>query len=163
MWRSTLMITSPPRPPSPPSGPPAATYFSRWNETTPLPPAPDLTVILAVSIKLGIFTSWVHGRAMAAPTIGPCGADESAPYSPHSCRERIHALRRFAWRQTAWKEKAPNGIPSEAFSITNKLAYCAISTIETCLRSLPSRSNLTLPSLRANRVSSLPLPTLTPG
>ena len=35
--------------------------------------------------------------------------------------------------------------------------------METCLRSLPSRSNFTLPSFRANRVSSLPLPTLTPG
>src|SRR5699024_6649825 len=41
--------------------------------------------------------------------------------------------------------------------------YWAISTMETCLRSLPRRSNFTLPLLRANRVSSLPLPTLTPG
>ena len=38
-------------------------------------------------------------------------------------------------------------------------SYSAISSIETCLRSLPSRENFTLPSRRANRVSSLPLPT----
>ena len=35
--------------------------------------------------------------------------------------------------------------------------------METCLRSLPRRSNFTLPDFMANRVSSLPLPTFTPG
>ena len=39
--------TSPPLPPSPPSGPPAATNFSRWKETLPLPPSPALMVMRA--------------------------------------------------------------------------------------------------------------------
>ena len=29
----------------------AAIYFSRWKDTTPLPPLPDLTVMRAVSTK----------------------------------------------------------------------------------------------------------------
>src|ERR1700720_1625299 len=39
----------PPRPPSPPSGPPRGTYFSRRNETAPLPPSPAITSMTASS------------------------------------------------------------------------------------------------------------------
>src|SRR6476469_7754733 len=41
----------PPRPPSPPSGPPRGTYFSRRNETAPLPPPPAMTSIFASSMN----------------------------------------------------------------------------------------------------------------
>ena len=41
----------PPSPPSPPSGPPAATYFSRWKATAPLPPLPARTVMRALSMN----------------------------------------------------------------------------------------------------------------
>jgi hypothetical protein len=40
----------PPLPPSPPSGPPAATNFSRWNATTPLPPNFDIVGVFVLQI-----------------------------------------------------------------------------------------------------------------
>ena len=48
---STVKTTSPPLPPSPPSGPPFATYFSRLNETAPLPPFPAFRYIFILSIN----------------------------------------------------------------------------------------------------------------
>lgn len=42
------------RPPSPPSGPPAATNFSRWKDTAPLPPAPACTRMVALSINMNL-------------------------------------------------------------------------------------------------------------
>src|SRR5574339_583444 len=41
--------TLPPRPPSPPSGPPNSMNFSRRKATTPAPPSPAFTWILASS------------------------------------------------------------------------------------------------------------------
>src|SRR6476660_3726693 len=51
MLRSAIACMLPPRPPSPPSGPPRGTYFSRRNETAPLPPSPAMTSIFASSMN----------------------------------------------------------------------------------------------------------------
>ncbi len=54
----------PPRPPSPPSGPPRGTYFSRRNDTAPLPPSPAITSIVASSMN---FIAAALARCAAAP------------------------------------------------------------------------------------------------
>jgi hypothetical protein len=41
----------PPRPPSPPAGPPIGTYFSRRHPTTPSPPFPAATEMVASSMN----------------------------------------------------------------------------------------------------------------
>ena len=51
---SARIITDPPLPPSPPLGPPRGTYFSRRKETMPSPPAPETTIIFALSINISI-------------------------------------------------------------------------------------------------------------
>src|SRR3982074_891342 len=51
MLRSAIAQMLPPRPPSPPSGPPRGMYFSRRNETAPLPPSPAMTSIFASSMN----------------------------------------------------------------------------------------------------------------
>src|SRR5215471_5608805 len=43
---SARRTTSPPWPPSPPSGPPLGMYFSRRKLLAPLPPWPEITVML---------------------------------------------------------------------------------------------------------------------
>src|SRR5207244_5994289 len=48
---SHTSTTSAPRPPSPPSGPPRGTWASRRKDTTPSPPAPACTKILALSVN----------------------------------------------------------------------------------------------------------------
>ena len=47
-----LIKTDPPLPPSPPLGPPRGTYFSLRKETIPSPPAPEITIIFALSINI---------------------------------------------------------------------------------------------------------------
>ena len=58
--------------------------------------------------------------------------------------------------------KFRKNVPNVAFGTFSYHHYCSAYT-EHILRSLPMRSNLTLPSISANRVSSLPMPTLLPG
>src|ERR1700682_3709370 len=64
MFRSAIAQMLPPRPPSPPSGPPRGTYFSRRNDTAPLPPSPAITSMFASSMNF-IVTSLASGGERA--------------------------------------------------------------------------------------------------
>src|SRR5512134_1629501 len=66
MLRSATTSMLPPRPPSPPSGPPRGTYFSRRNDTAPLPPSPAYTSMIASSTN---FTAPRVQQSLRFPSI----------------------------------------------------------------------------------------------
>ena len=79
---SAAKTTLPPLPPSPPSGPPALTYFSRLNETAPLPPSPALMMILTLSTIINFYPYRGTG-----PKYNTSRTEASAPCRP-ACRAR---------------------------------------------------------------------------
>ena len=128
----------------PQSGPPLATYFSWRKDMAPFPPFRPLDTRPHRQTWLLLHT------------------DQAPGYSAPPASSAIHGTPRKD--RLFHRQKGP---PQAIGLVLNDIvlywtAACWGYTL-TCFLSRPLRSNFTTPSTMANRVSSLPRPTLLPG
>ena len=158
------------RPPSPADATPALPGSASGNRCRerPKPPKPPRNP------RRGQRLSWNPKRSLTARRFfswtvhGPFSflgrQKENGGCIPAGKAGVVPALRRRE-KSRAFEARSPragSGAKNEDPSWGPRRAYSASYT-QACLRSLPSRSKRRVPSTRANRVSSVPMPTFRPG